>query len=586
MTDRHARAKAEPAIAGEKTRKLPKQRPSRFEASDDCTYVVVNRADAPILRRCLRADGEPDLDVVWSGEKNFEPQIKGRKVIVAVPSGGPGREQALEAAVRCHAIAAEVSEWPVVGLGSDAAPDMAALEKQWGNEGSVIAKMLAIDEPWLRRIEIPEPSANGNGKHLPDDSQESDEDPTDPVGDVDPVAFHGPLGRLALATQPQTEANALFVLLHLIAFFGAAAGRGPHFILSAQRHRLNLFFGLIGPSGSGRKGTAGHVAKEIWRKADPTFTDENISGGLNSGAGLLYHLRDASERAGKNGNVSDEGVTDKRVVFLESELGSVLMQGHRENDPLLGHLRLFFDSEEVVRSNTKDPTRVTGGHVTLMGHCTPADLEIHLRDTDKANGTANRFLFAFGVRSKLLPKGGDVFDLLDNFLTADLLELKSALEFAKGVGRIRQSPEVEKRWDQLYRGLCETPPGQIGGFFVRAPVIILRLASIFALASRNTFIECDHLDAALAIWNHSDRSLRWIFRSDVDPRAEKLLEALKASPNGLSTTQISKDVFRKNVDAGTIKELLLRLLSHRAIEVREDASKGGRPAKRYYRKQW
>jgi hypothetical protein len=411
------------------------------------------------------------------------------------------------------------------------------------------------------------------------------EDVIDPIGNVDPVAFHGPLGQLALATQPETEANALFVLLHLMAFFGAAAGRGPHFIISASVHYLNLFVGLIGASGFGRKGTAAHVAKEIWRKIDPTFTADNITDGLNSGAGLLYNLRDASEKSGKNGT-ADEGVMDKRRVFLESELSSVQMQGHRENDPLLGHLRKFFDGEEIIRSNTKDPTKVTGGHVTAVGHCTPADLEIHLSEADKANGTANRFLWAFGVRSKLLPRGGDVFDLLDNFLGSDLQKLKDAVEFAKGVGKIRRDSQVEARWENLYREFNEIPPGRIGAFFVRAPTIVLRLASIFALADRKNVIEGSHLDAALAIWEHSARSLRWIFRSDVDPRAEKLLAALKAASEGLTKRQIIHDVFKRNADAAMVDDLLLRLLAHQAIVAVKDVSRGGRPGIRYLLKQW
>ena len=65
-------------------------------------------------------------------------------------------------------------------------------------------------------------------------------------------------------------------------------------------------------------------------------------------------------------------------MFLEPELASVLMGGHRENDPMLTQLRLFFDGVRVVGSLTKDPTKVTGGHVGIVGHCTPADLGTHL----------------------------------------------------------------------------------------------------------------------------------------------------------------------------------------------------------------
>jgi hypothetical protein len=377
------------------------------------------------------------------------------------------------------------------------------------------------------------------------------------------------------------------VLLHLLVFFGIAVGRGSYFITSASRHYLNLFIGLVGASGFGRKGTAAHVAKEIWRKVDPEFTDGKIMGGLNSGAGLLYHLRDASQKPGKNGKSEpDEGVKDKRHVFLESELSSTLMQGHREHDPILCQLRQFFDGDHIVGSYTKDPTKVTGGHVGIVGHCTPTDLEIHLSDADKANGTANRFMWHHGGRSKSLSEGGNVFDLLDNVLSPELGRLKDALEFAKGVREIRRVPSLKARWKLIYDDFGDVPQGKIGAFFARAPTIVMRMASIFALADRKHEVGELHLNAAMAIWEHSERSLRHIFRADVDPRAEKLLAALKAAgPEGLTTTEI-RAVFGRHLDATTIAEHLRRLLANRVIERIDLPSTGGRPAVRYRKKAW
>jgi hypothetical protein len=428
------------------------------------------------------------------------------------------------------------------------------------------------------------------------DQDGDDEDVRDPVGDPDPKAFHGPLGRLALDTQRETEANPLFVLLHLVVFFGVAVGRGPYFIISGSRHHLNLFVALIGISGRGRKGTAADLARQIWRKIDAPFVDHNITNGLNSGSGLLADLRDPSITKGKKGeSIVDEGVADKRRVYLQPELSTVLRQGHRDSDPLLEYLRSFFDGDECVGSKTIDPRKVTGAHVSLFGHCTPDDLKAYLDDVDKANGTANRLLWLFGVRSKRLPSGGDLFALLDNgFLDADLRKLRDALVFAKGVKRIRRDPSIEGWWEQeVYPRLDDIPPGRIGSLFVRAIPIVMRLASIFALADLTEPTHGDmllvrrwHIEAALAIWEHSERSLRWIFPADVDPKAEKLLAGLKANPEGLTKTQIQRDVFNKHIDSSPLAELLRRLLAHRQIVRTEPTSKGGRPAPRYRLNPW
>jgi hypothetical protein len=417
-----------------------------------------------------------------------------------------------------------------------------------------------------------------------DDDDQVGPDVEDPIGFVDPRAFHGVLGRLAQQTQSETEADPLAVLMHLLPFFGAWAGRGPYFVVSGTRHRLNLFEALVGASGVSRKGTAGDVAKAIWSMVDETFTRENIHDGLNSGAGLLYHLRDAGTRMVKQGKpFRDEGVTDKRRAFLEDELGTVLKSGHRESENLLDLLRKFWDGKEVIRSNTKDPTRVTDGHLALVGHCTVEDLKFNLSDLDKSNGTANRFEYLLCRRSKLLPRGGNVFDLLRDFLSAELQELREALEFARDVGEIRRDPSIDGIWEALYRDLNTIPPGRIGAFYVRAPTIIMRRAALFALADRSRLVQAPHVDASLAIWEHSVRTLRYIFPDDVDPQAEKLLAALDENPGGMTRRELLA-TFNNHLKAKALDALLEKLLVQSQIVASPPESRGGRPAVRYSRK--
>src|SRR5579859_5000532 len=109
--------------------------------------------------------------------------------------------------------------------------------------------------------------------------------------------------------------------MHLLCCFAAAAGRKPHFVLSVREY-LTLNVVTISPSGSGRKGTAAGMAKTIWREIDEMFADMNIISGLNSGAGLLYEMRDPSGKKDKKGEPIDHGVTDKRRLFIESEFAS------------------------------------------------------------------------------------------------------------------------------------------------------------------------------------------------------------------------------------------------------------------------
>ena len=433
MTDHSTRGKRQPSAVVDGPTRLPKPEPDLFDGSLDWTFVVGSPDDAGLLARCTEIGFNTDF---WPGP-NVKRASRGRQIIVVVPAQGPDRERALKTADDLRPVAAKLVEWTIADLGSDETPDLRSFGAKYS-----LPKTLAFEQPWRNPVVASGPILHGDGKHRTPSAEIGDdvlEDVSDPVEDVDPAAFHGVLGKLALLTQPETEANPLFVQLHLLTFFGAAIGRTAYFVTSATHHYMTLYIGLVGPTGTGRKGTAADVAREIWRKIDPAFTDTKIRGGLNSGAGLLYHLRDPSEKRGKKGKPeSDEGVDDKRHVFLESELSSALMHGHREHEPILCQLRDFFDCRPVVGSYTRDPTTVTGGHIGIMGHCTPPDLTLHLNDLDKKNGTANRFMWHHGVKSKSLPEGGNVFGLLDNFLSAELDGLKDAVEFARGVGEIRR----------------------------------------------------------------------------------------------------------------------------------------------------
>ena len=325
---------------------------------------------------------------------------------------------------------------------------------------------------------------------------------------------------------------------------------------------------------------------EIWRAIDEQFTDENVGGGLNSGAGLLHHLRDPSKREDKKGEPIDPGQTDKRQVFYEEELASVLMQGHRESEPNLCYVRLLFDGKPVIRSLTRDPTRATGAHAAIIGHCNEEDLENHLTDADKANGTANRFLWIYGLRSKRLKKKGDIYKLLNTSLRNDIEELKGTISFAKEVEEIGLSPDVDAQWHKsIYPDLERVPPGRIGALFERAPVMVLKIAAIFALSDRTNIIEWKHLNASLAIWQHADKSLRWIFRKDIDPDVEKILSAIKGPKHRLARTEISR-LFQNNRSAEHLDDLLKRLVTNGTLAEVVVPQKKGRPIRYYEWKTW
>src|SRR5579863_8484577 len=70
------------------------------------------------------------------------------------------------------------------------------------------------------------------------------------------AALHGLAGLAVRTIAPHTEAHPASMLLQLLAVFGNIVGRGPHCMVDATRHSLNLFVVLVGDSSKARKGTS------------------------------------------------------------------------------------------------------------------------------------------------------------------------------------------------------------------------------------------------------------------------------------------------------------------------------------------
>ena len=103
----------------------------------------------------------------------------------------------------------------------------------------------------------------------------------------------------------------------------------------------------------------------------------------------------------------------------------------------------------------------------------------------------------------------------------------------------------------------------------------MRLAAIYALLDESRLIRLEHLDAALALWDYTDRSARYIFGDALgDPVADAILNALRQSGE-MSRTDI-RDLFGRNQSAARIDRALGLLMSAGSVS-RDRRDTGGRP---------
>jgi hypothetical protein len=175
--------------------------------------------------------------------------------------------------------------------------------------------------------------------------------------------------------------------------------------------------------------------------------------------------------------VEDPGVSDKRLLIVESELAAILRVMAREGSTLSTTIRQAWDTGDLRVLTKNSPAQATGAHISIIGHITRDELLRFLTSTDTANGFANRFLWICSKRSKSLPEGGNIQSVDLAPLTRRLAELAYA---ARDAGELRRDDGARGIWRAVYGALSEGKPGLLGSVTGRSEPQVLRLSLLYA----------------------------------------------------------------------------------------------------------
>ena len=346
-----------------------------------------------------------------------------------------------------------------------------------------------------------------------DDSLDAPEWPT-----PNPAMFTGPAGEFVDAVAQHTEADPVALLVHFLVGVGNMLDRGPYVRIEAAEHYSNLYALLVGPTSSGRKGTAWGQVRRFMQLVAPEWVRNCIASGLSSGEGVIYKLR------------SEDEVTpiDRRLLVVESEFGSVLRVVKREGNTLSPVLRNGWDGEPLRSLTKNSPLEARDVHLSIVGHITLEELTTDCPRVELANGLLNRFLVVLVKRAQLLPEGGGLPDL------SPVARRLSSIDTQRR--EIKKDPAARRRWCEIYEELdVQRSSGLVGAITGRAEAHILRLAGVYtALDGRSTMIISD-LEAALAVVQFVQSSVAFIFGDELgDPLAGRVLEALTDGPSTLT----------------------------------------------------
>ncbi len=145
---------------------------------------------------------------------------------------------------------------------------------------------------------------------------------------------------------------------------------------------------------------------------------------------------------------------------------------------------------------------------------------------------------------------------------------------------MRRDPAADKVWCEVYEELSEGKLGLLGAITARAEAQVMRIACIYALLDHSSIIREAHLMAALAVWDYADASAEYIFGERMgDPAADRIVDALLQSPNGMTRTDIS-NLFGRNRGANDIDRALRHIKSAGLAQCAQETT-GGRSVERW-----
>ena len=469
----------------------------------------------------------------------------------------------------------------------DEAEDILALAIEWAKrcsppmpENEVERTVKSLASKHDRTTLFVRSQGNGDGEF---EGMPLPEAPPWPV--LGEAAYHGLAGAIVKTLGPETEADPVALLLSFLVCFGNAVGRKPHYLVEGDTHHGNLFVGVVGASGEGRKGTSLGRALRLFEGIDGDWLKKCQSTGLSSGEGLIWAVRDRIEGlepikekgqiVGYQDVIRDPGVDDKRLIVVEPELAQALRVLSREGNTLSPVIRAAWDRGDLRTLTKNSQAKSTDAHISILGHITLPELRKYLRDTEMSNGFANRFLWALVKRSKLLPDGGRQLDLEP--LKQRLAE---AHKVASRTDRVVRSPAAQELWRSLYPALTAGTSGLAGAATGRGEAQTLRLSLLYALLDGKSVIDVPHLHAAHAVWCYCKASARIIFgQEEEDPLQRLLLDIIKAQ-SGINRKGLYKAT-NGHIPAATLMAALVAIRDRGLVRC-EVASTGGRPAERWY----
>jgi hypothetical protein len=404
---------------------------------------------------------------------------------------------------------------------------------------------------------------------------------------LDHPMFYGPIGDIVREIDPMTEASPIGVLASLLTMCGNYLGRDFYVPVGADRHFPTLHTLLIGSSALARKGTAGNLGLLVMREIDKDWVDNNVARALNSGQGIVQTVKNRNDESHEA-----NGINDRRMLFLITEFGDVLIKARISGCTIMPTLRDAWDSGDLDNTSVTRPTRVRGASVGVLGMITSEELKDQLDLKQLATGSLNRLLLVQVERSKEIDGHPPIIE--SKHFAEPVARLRGNLERVRdarppfvqvantgcplvlsdkamvAARRIKKAKETKgENWIEAGNQ--------------RAYVQILRVAIVYAVADGASRIEPAHLQAAEAFVDYAATGIVELGTGELqDVVPQRILTYMQAEPTrAVARSEISNDVFHRNAPSKQLEESYRLLKKLGLIEEHTVKPPKGRPTTVY-----
>ena len=393
--------------------------------------------------------------------------------------------------------------------------------------------------------------------------------------------FLGPIGDLTRVVAPHVPWDPVALHVQLVVALGNYLGFAPHIPEGATLRRPNLFLALVGGTGSG-KGSSFAWAEWVLRHLDDRYLVDRTTTAVGSGQGLLAKITDTVFTLNAAGDevVAIEGSDDKRVLYVEEELGQLFTRMLAQ-DGIEKMITKAWDSGLLETTTKKESMRCEQPHVSIIGHITPDELFDRLEHRLVDNGFSNRWLYMLikPTQVKFLePRPEDVPDLAEAcaILTGTIRSFSSSYDGQP----FHLTSQAHDLFAATARHMADRhDTGAMAKQTARWRSTIFKFAMIYAAAEGTTAISDSHFLAARATYAYATRSARAFFGSmSGNENVDRFLSMWRADGYRNVTLTDITEMFSRNLTAVKRNAMLDRLRRDGLIAVETRVSSGGRPA--------